>query len=68
MMPTESTQTPGTLAILVVVWMGASLGTGAVLAAIARRIHPRLSYPRLWVFYSVLMSFLVGLVFALGWW
>lgn len=55
-------------ALLAVVWLACAAGSGWVLALIARRAHPSLSLPRLWIFYSVLMSVLVAVVFAIGWW
>jgi hypothetical protein len=58
---------PYVLAVLLAVWAAASSGTGYLLAALARRIHPGLSLPRLWLFYTVLMATLAAVVFLLGW-
>lgn len=54
-------------AVLAGVWVASSLGTGWILALLARRIHPALSLLKLWVFYSILMAFLVAVVFLVGW-
>ncbi len=54
-------------AVLAGVWVVSSLGTGWILALLARRIHPALSLLKLWVFYSTLMAFLVAVVFLVGW-
>lgn len=54
-------------AVLVGVWVASSLGTGWILALLARRIHPALSLLKLWVLYSTLMAFLVAVVFLVGW-
>ncbi len=58
---------PFALAALLLVWAGASSGTGYLLALLARRMHPGLSLPRLWMFYTVLMATLVAAVFLIGW-
>ena len=56
------------VALLVAVWLICSLGGGAVLALLAQRIHPSLSFPRLWVFYSAILAFAVAAVLAIAWW
>jgi hypothetical protein len=58
---------PLAMAVLLVVWVAASTGTGFLLALLASRIHPGLSLPKLWAFYSVLMASLVAVVFLIGW-
>lgn len=55
-------------ALLAVVWLGCSLGGGALLALLAKRIHPGLSFRRLWLFYSALLGFSVAAVLAIAWW
>lgn len=55
------------LVALAAVWAAASAGTGAVLALIAKRMHPSLSFRRLWLFYALLMALLCALVLAVGW-
>ena len=52
--------------LLVLMWVGASLGGGAVLALLAKRVHPRLSYRKMWVFYSGLLGVSAALLFAIG--
>jgi len=56
------------LAVLSIVWMAASAGTGILLALLAKRIHPSLSLVKLWFFYTVLMAVLVAVVLLIGWW
>ncbi|NNM06318.1 MAG: hypothetical protein HKO65_14600 [Gemmatimonadetes bacterium] len=58
---------PITMLVLSAIWVGAASGTGFVLAVIAKRIHPGLSLKKLWLFYTVLMAFLVAIVFLIGW-
>ena len=55
------------LGVLSLVWVVAASATGFLLALLARRIHPSLSLPKLWFFYTVLMGFLVAVVLLLGW-
>lgn len=57
----------GTLAALLGVWILAAGLAGALLAFLARRLHPELSLLKLWVFYTALVAFLAGVVFAVGW-
>jgi len=54
--------------ILGLVWLAASFGGGAVLAKLAKRIHPALSFRKLWLFYTVLLSVAVAAMFAVGYW
>lgn len=54
-------------AILAAVWLACSLGAGAVLALLAKRIHPSLSLRRLWLFYSALLAVMVAAVLAIAW-
>lgn len=56
------------IAVLTVVWLGCALGGGAVLALLARRIHPSLSFRRLWLFYSGILGITVAAVLAIAWW
>ena len=53
-------------AVLAVVWLGASVAAGALLALLARRMHPSLSFRRLWVFYSALLAIATAILFAIG--
>ncbi len=52
--------------MLALIWVGASLGGGALLALLAQRIHPRLSYRKMWVFYSGLLGVGAALFFVIG--
>ena len=54
-------------AFLAALWLACSLGGGAVLALLARRIHPSLSVRKLWVFYSTLLAVTVAAVLAIAW-
>ncbi len=54
-------------AIMVVVWLGCSLGGGLLLANLARRMHPALSFRRLWLFYSTVLALGTAAVLAIGW-
>lgn len=56
-----------TLMVLLAVWVAAASGTGFLLALLAKRIHPGLSLPKLWVFYTALMASLVAIVFLIAW-
>jgi hypothetical protein len=61
--------TPGRFyVILGLAWLAASFGSGALLARLAMRIHPKLSFRKLWLFYSVLMSLAVAAFFAAAYW
>jgi hypothetical protein len=46
--------------------VGAAAGGGALLALLAKRIHPRLSFRKMWVFYSVLLGVAAGIFFVIG--
>ena len=54
-------------ALLAAVWLTSSLGGGALLALLARRIHPSLSLRKLWIFYSMLLAGTVAAVLAIAW-
>ncbi|MFW6331321.1 MAG: hypothetical protein ACOC3J_06315 [Gemmatimonadota bacterium] len=56
------------VALLAAVWLGTALGGGALLALLAKRIHPSLSFRRLWIFYAVLLAAMVAAVLAIAWW
>jgi hypothetical protein len=48
--------------VLAVLWVLASVGSGFLLALLARRLHPSLNLVRLWFFYTILMAVLVAIV------
>ncbi len=48
-------------------WAATSLGGGALLGLLAQRMHPALSFRRLWLFYAFLMALFTGVVFAVAW-
>lgn len=56
------------LAALVAVWLGTSSLGGALLAHLAKRIHPSLNLRRLWMVYTALLAFTVAAVMAIAWW
>jgi hypothetical protein len=53
--------------LLILFWAAASMGGGALLALLARRLHPALSLRRLWIFYTALLAFTVAAVLAIAW-
>ncbi|MDX1675802.1 MAG: hypothetical protein R3314_13495 [Longimicrobiales bacterium] len=52
--------------LLVGIWVLTSLAGGAALAWLAKRIHPGLSWQRLWIVYSGLLGFMVAAVMAIA--
>lgn len=54
--------------LLAAAWLITSLGGGAVLALLAKRIHPGLIWHRLWIVYSGLLGFMVAAIMAIAWW
>lgn len=52
--------------LLALLWICASVGGGAILALLARRMHPALSFGGLWAFYTLLLAFAVAAFFAIG--
>ncbi|MGK7313210.1 MAG: hypothetical protein ACN0LA_13305 [Candidatus Longimicrobiales bacterium M2_2A_002] len=54
--------------LLVAAWAVTSLAGGALLAVLAKRIHPSLIWRRLWVVYSGLLGFLVAAVMLIALW
>jgi hypothetical protein len=44
----------------------ASAGGGALLALLARRLNPALSFRRMWIFYAGLLGLAAALLFATG--
>ncbi|HEX6913574.1 MAG TPA: hypothetical protein VF142_24420 [Longimicrobium sp.] len=47
-------------------WMVGTFGGGWVLALMFKRLHPELSFYKLWALWSSLLGGIVALVFALG--
>ena len=54
--------------LLVAVWVVTSLAGGALLAVLAKRIHPSLIWRRLWIVYSGLLGFMVAAVLLIALW
>ena len=57
---------PWTYFVLALLWLLLSLGGGALLAALARRLHPALPFRKLWIFYTALLALGAGAFFAIG--
>lgn len=55
------------IALLLLFWAVCSMGGGALLALLARRLHPSLSLRKLWIFYTALLGFAVAGVLAIAW-
>jgi hypothetical protein len=47
-------------------WLAGSFGSAAVLALLYRRLHPELSFYKLWAFWTIVVSALAAALFALG--
>lgn len=56
------------IAVLAAVWLGTSVMGGALLALLAKRIHPSLNFRRLWLLYGSLLAFTVSAVMVIAWW
>lgn len=50
--------------VLILIWVLAAVGSGLVLALLAVRLHPGLSFRRLWVFYTALVALLAAVALA----
>ncbi len=55
----------GWLAVLAV-WAVGSLGSAAALSWLYRRLHPSLSFYKLWAFWTMVVSVAAALVLSLG--
>jgi hypothetical protein len=53
-------------ALIGVVWLAAAFGSGAALAWLYHRLYPGLSFHKLWAFWTVVVSLIALVVFALG--
>jgi hypothetical protein len=51
--------------ILGVVWLSCAFGSSAALAAFVRRLHPELSFYKLWAMWAIIVSLVAAAVFAL---
>ena len=52
--------------IISAVWLIASFGSAAILAKLYKRLHPELSFHKLWALWTVVLSVLAVLLFSLG--
>jgi hypothetical protein len=53
-------------ALIGVVWLIAAFGSGAALAWLYKRLHPELSFYKLWAAWTTVLSTVVGAMFLLG--
>jgi hypothetical protein len=47
-------------------WLVGSFGSGAILAALYKRLYPSLSFYKLWALWTSVLSVTAALIFALG--
>jgi hypothetical protein len=52
--------------VLSAAWLIGSFGSAALLALLYRRLHPELSFYKLWAFWVIIVSVLAAGVFAFG--
>lgn len=52
--------------IIGAVWLACAFGGSALLALLYKRLHPELSYYKLWALWAVVVSVLAAVVFATG--
>jgi hypothetical protein len=53
--------------IVSAVWLACAFGGGALLARFYRRLHPSLSFHKLWAAWTVVLSLVAALVFWAAW-
>ena len=53
--------------IVSAVWLVCAFGSGAALAWLYRRLHPALSFHKLWAFWTAVLSLAIAALFGLGW-
>ncbi len=51
-------------ALLLAAWAVGSLGSGAALAWLYKRLHPSLAFYKLWAFWTMVLSAVVAIVLA----
>lgn len=49
-----------------VAWLAGAFGSSAILAFLYKRLHPGLSFYKLWAFWAVVVSVVAALAFAFG--
>jgi hypothetical protein len=52
--------------IIAAAWLICSFGSGALLATLYKRLHPSLSFHRLWAFWTVVTSLLAAVLYLIG--
>ena len=50
--------------VVCIVWLAASFGTAALLATLYKRLHPELSFHKLWALWTVVVSLVAAAVLA----
>jgi hypothetical protein len=58
--------TTGEWLLISLVWLVASFGSAALLAKLYKRLHPELSFHKLWAFWTVVLSLIAAGLFGLG--
>jgi hypothetical protein len=53
-------------ALIGVVWLLAAFGSGAALAWLYKRLHPELSFHKLWAAWTTVLTIVVGALFLFG--
>jgi branched-subunit amino acid permease len=56
----------GAWLVISVAWLTGAFGSAALLALFFKRLHPQLSFHKLWAVWVIVVSLLAGAVFALG--
>ena len=52
--------------ILAAAWLVGSLGSGAALAWLYKRLHPSLAFYKLWALWTMVTASVVALILAIG--
>jgi hypothetical protein len=52
--------------IISAAWLLGAFGSAALLALLYRRLHPELSFYKLWAFWTLIVSGIAAAVFAFG--
>ena len=52
--------------VLAALWLAGSIAGGALLALLAKRMHPALSFLELWLFYAALLGFAVAAILGVA--
>ena len=52
--------------VVALVWLLCSLGSGAAIAWLYKRLHPKLAFYKLWALWTMIISAFVALLFGFG--